>query len=1126
MRKTFYAILGLAVSLVAPLVSRADSTAEYSVQVSADVKASPAQITLSWPQDSVSTPKNYTIYRRVPGSTSWGTGTTLSGSTTTYVDKNVFVGTPYEYQIIKQTKGYKGYGYIYSGIDVPLTEDRGTLLLVVDNTYTAQLDNELAQLQQDLVGDGWTVSRIDVNRTDSPTHVKSLIKAKYNEDPANTKAVFLFGHVPVPYSGDIVPDGHYANHQGAWPCDGYYADMDGTWTDTTVNDTSAEDVRNHNVPGDGKFDQSKFPAPLKLMVGRVDLANMPGRMSAGGPATFPSELELLRNYLNKDHNFRNKVTSAPQRAIVGDYFGVRDGEAFAASGWRNFAPLFGAKKITTVAQEGAWLPTLRTNAYLFAYGCGSGSYTSISGIGSVGRYRDGVTTELVQDDVKAVFTLLYGSWLGDWDSEDNIQRAVLATKDLGLTCSWSGRPHWFMHHMALGEPIGFSARLTQNDGFTALYRNQENNCASWTHIALMGDPTLRMQVVAPVSDVTVSARGDDAKIAWTASPDAVEGYNIYRATNSNGPFTRINSSLVTATSFADANGASADYTYMVRAVKLDESASGTYYNPSEGVFASTNSSTPVNVAKAAVPAPKPVVAPVKPQAKADISTALGRNLRPTGATSTDTIWFDDSVPTGAVKDSNNDSWNWVAKSPTPESGKLAHQSSSHAGMHQHMFTGAKQTLAVNKGDVLYTYVYINPASVPSEIMLQWNDGSSWSHRAYWGANTLTFTGTGAASLYNMGALPATGQWVRLEVPASNVGLEGKTVSGIAFTLYDGQVTWDNTGKSTALVVTTPPPVTNPPPVINPTNPPLSTGTGGSNDTSWVTDSLPAGAVAYSDGGDTWNWVTSNPAPETGTKSHQSAIANGMHQHHFMNATATLNVNAGDKLYTYVYLDPANPPTEVMLQWNDGTSWEHRAYWGADSVAWGNDKTPSLYNMGSLPAAGQWVRLEVPASNVGLEGASVSGMAYTLYGGRATWDNSGKTSIAATNPPSGGTNGGTTGGDTGTVTNQTPWFDDAIPLGAIPDWNVDTWNWITSNPTPESGTRAHQSAWHGMVCTSISFIRPRRRCLSARATSSTLGCMWIRRTFRANCGCNGMTVRRGNIARIGVPIPSRWEPMAP
>jgi hypothetical protein len=45
----------------------------------------------------------------------------------------------------------------------------------------------------------------------------------------------------------------------------------------------------------------------------------------------------------------------------------------------------------------------------------------------------------------------------------------------------------------------------------------------------------------------------------------------------------------------------------------------------------------------------------------------------------------------------------------------------------------------------------------------------------------------------MGPLPPTGQWVRLEVPASEVGLDGAAISGMAFTLYDGRATWDSTG---------------------------------------------------------------------------------------------------------------------------------------------------------------------------------------------------------------------------------------------------------------------------------------------------------------------------------------------
>ena len=47
----------------------------------------------------------------------------------------------------------------------------------------------------------------------------------------------------------------------------------------------------------------------------------------------------------------------------------------------------------------------------------------------------------------------------------------------------------------------------------------------------------------------------------------------------------------------------------------------------------------------------------------------------------------------------------------------------------------------------------------------------------------------------MGGLPAAGQWVRLEVPASLVGLEGRTLSGMNFILYNGRAAWDYTGKS-------------------------------------------------------------------------------------------------------------------------------------------------------------------------------------------------------------------------------------------------------------------------------------------------------------------------------------------
>ena len=145
-----------------------------------------------------------------------------------------------------------------------------------------------------------------------------------------------------------------------------------------------------------------------------------------------------------------------------------------------------------------WSSMLTAGTYLWAYGCGGGSYTSMSGMGTHGTYHDIWSTDIVGGDAKAVFFMMFGSWLGEWDSTDNLMRSALATSTMGLTCSWAGRPHWYYHHMGLGEPIGYSARLTQNNG--GLYQNQVNQNLRGVHIALMGDPTLRLHPVEPPSE--------------------------------------------------------------------------------------------------------------------------------------------------------------------------------------------------------------------------------------------------------------------------------------------------------------------------------------------------------------------------------------------------------------------------------------------------------------------------------------------------------------------------------------------------------------------------------------------------------------------------------------------------
>ncbi|MBU6400764.1 MAG: hypothetical protein KGS61_10625, partial [Verrucomicrobia bacterium] len=358
---------------------------------------------------------------------------------------------------------------------------------------------------------------------------------------------------------------------------------------------------------------------------------------------------------------------------------------------------------------------------------------------------------------------------------------------------------------------------------------------------------------------------------------------------------------------------------------------------------------------------------------APVTITVNNTSTTTSTSGATVVWVDDSLPAGAIAAADGgDGWFWISSNPTPYSGALASQSNIGSGLHENYFYGAAATLSVQTGDTLFAFVYLDPSNLPSEIMLQWNDGS-WEHRAYWGADLITYGADKTAGRYYMGPLPAAGQWVRLAVPASLVGLEGSTLNGMSFSLYGGRATWDNAGDASAASATT-------------TTTTLTVST--NSPVIWVDDSLPAGALATADGGDGWFWISSNPTPYSGALASQSNIGSGLHEHYFYGATATLAVNTGDTLFAYVYLDPSNLPSEVMLQWNDG-SWEHRAYWGADLITYGADKTAGRYYMGPLPAAGQWVQLAVPANAVGLEGSTLNGMSFTLYGGRAAWDYAGK-----------------------------------------------------------------------------------------------------------------------------------------
>jgi hypothetical protein len=244
----------------------------------------------------------------------------------------------------------------------------------------------------------------------------------------------------------------------------------------------------------------------------------------------------------------------------------------------------------------------------------------------------------------------------------------------------------------------------------------------------------------------------------------------------------------------------------------------------------------------------------------------------------------------------------------------------------------------------------------------------------------------------------SGYWA---VPKPTISRDGRF---IAFTSN-----WGTSGRYDLFIakidpnatISTPTPSPTPTPVPAPTLTPTPTPSPTASPFSemiWVEDALPANATPSANG-ENWKWVTSNPASYSGAAASQSLLADGLHQHYFSGASDTMTVNSGEVLVAYVYLDQSHPPSQIMLQWVDNQgSWAHRAYWGSNNITLGADGTDSRRLMGPLPSVGGWTRLEVPASQVGLEGKTVNGMAFTLYGGKATWDRAGKATQSSSASP--------------------------------------------------------------------------------------------------------------------------------
>lgn len=539
------------------------------------------------------------IYRRAYGDTIWTSVVSdLSAGTVSWTDTNVSVGETWEYKVERpDTWYYSTYDSTYNAIgytSATLLRDntgyQGQMILLVASDVATSLTTKVNRLKQELAVDGWLVHSLVITKATSwsPTSdvitIRGQVQDIYNAAPENDKPklLFILGHIPMPRSGigDLpAPDGHTSN-KGARGCDAYYADINGVWTDDSTYDGVTDGVHysvQTNYPNDYRWDQSQIPSDVEMMFGRVDFEDI-----ILSPYT---EMELYERYLDKLSSYKNVYSGwdMGQRSAYHLSYMYRTNE----STWRSLPNISGSENVyeepyTTLYEEPNYPQWVSENGPFIMYMQNQTvpDTTEWNDYGMNAAIYTGCQSHFGYPDVPMESGYDWGlirTLLAGFDNTKNVVN-IYTTTSLNL-----------FHRAAVGLSIGEALKPVMNLNYSNKYETLEkpeqaqDDRRYWgrSYFSIVGDPTVRLYQVAPVTNESLTQVSNLGRFSWTASTSPVIGYNVYKADSLYGKYEKLNSSLITSTSYDYNPIIEGDY-YLIKAVEQDTSGSGIFLISSLG----------------------------------------------------------------------------------------------------------------------------------------------------------------------------------------------------------------------------------------------------------------------------------------------------------------------------------------------------------------------------------------------------------------------------------------------------------------------------------------------------------------------------------------------------------------
>lgn len=199
--------------------------------------------------------------------------------------------------------------------------NKDRILVLIEKNISNKISEELNTYKNDLINEGFevTFNYTDISKESDPIEIKEIIKKEFSKQKNIIGSVFI-GNIQAPLFNNIKDQGDAYWHN--YLADFYYMDLDGIWIDSDNNGILDEHIDTEN----------KLWNKIKRKLGLSDNRKPEiwvSRIRADKLTSIGEEAELIKNYLTKNHDYRNnKIILPPKRA-----FSISAGVNFEKSDW-------------------------------------------------------------------------------------------------------------------------------------------------------------------------------------------------------------------------------------------------------------------------------------------------------------------------------------------------------------------------------------------------------------------------------------------------------------------------------------------------------------------------------------------------------------------------------------------------------------------------------------------------------------------------------------------------------------------------------------------------------------------------------------------------------------------------